>query len=131
MFAKWDFVRLEIIQLGKRVYYRAYPNRAERNHCDTTHMVGSDHSEGPDGSCHKQGLNAENFKANSISERPQFPLISYFKEVAVVHKNTATKRSYKGIFFFLFSPVYSPCGLTALCTKLVSLLAVFHSHTIC
>lgn len=99
MFAKWDFMRLERIQLGKRVYYRVYPNRVrEEDHTDTIHMAGSDHSERPDGSCNKQGLNAENCKGNSVVERPHFPLL-YFKEVAAVQKSTATERRYKRIFF--------------------------------
>lgn len=111
MFAKWDFVRLERIQLGKRVYYRAYPNRVrEEDHTDVIHMVSSDHSERPDGLCNKQGLNAENFRGNSVVERPRFPLISYFKEVAAVHQSTATERRYKRIFFFCFHQCI-PCAI--------------------
>lgn len=57
MFAKWDFVRLERIQLGKEVYYRVYPSRVrEGDHTDVIHMLSSDHSERPDRLCNKQEL---------------------------------------------------------------------------
>lgn len=129
MFAKWDFVRLERVQLGKRVCYRAYPNRAgEEDHTDTIHMGSSGHSERPDGSRNQQGLNAENSKGNSPVERPHFPLISCFKGIAAAHRSTATEIKYKGIFF-LFSPVYSLCPLTALFRNLVSLFTVLSVHT--
>lgn len=108
MFAKWDFVRLERVQLGKRVCYRAYPNRAgEEDHTDMIHMGSSGHSERPDGSCNQQGLNAENSKGNSTVERPHFPLISCFKDIAAAHRSTATEIKYKGIFFPFFPSVFS------------------------
>lgn len=51
MFAKWDFVRLEGIQLGKRVCYRAYPNRAgEEDRADAVR------ARGPDGWCKQEDL---------------------------------------------------------------------------
>lgn len=87
------------------------------------HVVSSDQLERPDGSCNNQGLNSDNFQKPKDHTSLSFPISNLQQYIRILPFKEGTKG-----FFFLFSPVYSLCHLTALFRMLVLLLAFFNIH---